>query len=91
MPFGRGASAGLLIGSLRLRLHDFLLWCVNKVWVWGEIDDFIDEVVDVGVDVIFVLLWWNGLCNDDEACFDIIVGDVNGTFGNSNWTCTLPG
>ena len=28
-----------------------------------------------------VLLWWNGLCDDDEACFDIIVGDVIGTFG----------
>ena len=30
-----------------------------------------------------VLLWWNGLWDDDEACFDIIVGDVIGTFGVS--------
>ena len=60
----------------------------------SEIDDFIDDVIDDGVDVAFallVLLWWNGLCDDDEACFDTIVGDVNGTLGNSNWTCTLPG
>ena len=39
------------------------------------------------VDVAFalkVLLWWNGLCDDDEACLDIIESDVIGTFGISN-------
>ena len=48
--------------------------------------DLLDDVIDDGVDVAFalkVLLWWNGLCDDDEACFDIIVGDVIGTFGVS--------
>ena len=45
----------------------------------SDIDDLLDDVIDDGVDVAFalkVLLWWNGLCDDDEACFDIIVGDV---------------
>ena len=52
----------------------------------SDIDDLVDDVIDEGVDVAFVLqvlLWWNGLCDDDEACFDIIVGDVIGTFGVS--------
>ena len=52
----------------------------------SDIDDLLDDVIDDGVDVAFalkVLLWWNGLCDDDEACFDIIVGDVIGTFGVS--------
>ena len=52
----------------------------------SDTDDLLDDVIDDGVDVAFalkVLLWWNGLCDDDEACFDIIVGDVIGTFGVS--------
>ena len=52
----------------------------------SDIDDLVDDVIDEGVDVAFalqVLLWWNGLWDDDEACFDIIVGDVIGTFGVS--------
>ena len=52
----------------------------------SDIDDLVDDVIDDGVDVAFalqVLLWWNGLWDDDEACFDIIVGDVIGTFGVS--------
>ena len=50
------------------------------------IDDLLVDVIDDGVDVAFalkVLLWWNGLCDDDEACLDMIVGDVIGTFGVS--------
>ena len=52
----------------------------------SDIDDLLDDVIDDGVDVAFalkVLLWCNGLCDDNEACFDIIVGDVIGTFGVS--------
>ena len=57
----------------------------------SDIDDLLDVLLDEWVDVAFalkVLLWWNGLCDDDEACLDIIVGDVIGTFGISNWTWT---
>ena len=56
------------------------------VLLGSDIVDLLDDVIDDGVDVAFalkVLLWWNGLCDDDEACFDIIVGDVIGTFGVS--------
>ena len=44
---------------------EFVLWAV-------DIDDLLDDVIDDGVDVAFalqVLLWWNGLCDDNEACF----------------------
>ena len=53
----------------------------------SDINDLLDVLLDEWVDVAFalkVLLWWNGLCDDDEACLDIIVSDVIGTFGISN-------
>ena len=48
----------------------------------SDIDDLLDDLVDDAF-ALKVLLWWNGLCDDDEACFYIIVGDVIGTFGVS--------
>ena len=56
--------------------------------------ELVEVLLDEWVDFAFalkLLLMSNGLCNDNEACFDIILGDVIGTFGISNWTWTFPG